>query len=139
MGLDNGFQLRSKQYPDLEIEFASFRNYYELNEWCLLNCEHINDYKVKITQRDVEELREIVKPVAEELLKLGISKLGYYEENGYPKEYEITFYSSEFNPIDSRSFAAGIKLCRLYRTLESIWEMMEYNGDEIYFTFYSSF
>ena len=139
MGLDNGFRLHSKKYPDLEIEFASFRNYYELDEWCLLNCEHISDYEVEITQKDVEELRNIIRPVAEELMKLGISKLGYYEENGYPKDYEAAFFSSEFNPVGSRSFAAGVKLCRLYRTLECMWEMMEDNGDDICFIFYSSF
>lgn len=139
MGLDNGFVIRSRSNPDLAIEIAYFRKYFELDDWCMSHCKHTEEFEVEITKDDLDKLRSTIEPIAEALLKLGITKVGYYDENGYPKKYDVDFYGNDFNPADSNSFIAGVKLCRLYCALDNMYDVLEHNGDDIYITFYSSF
>lgn len=139
MGLDNGFELRSKKNPYLIINLEQFRKYYELNTWCMGNCNHIEDYLVTISKNDVKNLKQEVEPVALELLKIEQSKLLYYDENGYPKKYEMSFYGNNFSPICTETYLPGTKLCKLYFSLLSIESILNSNEDDIYITFYSSF
>jgi hypothetical protein len=140
MGLDNGFVIRSRKNPDLAIEIAYFRKYYyELDDWCLHHCKHIEKFEVEITKNVLDKLRSTIEPIAEALLKLGITKVGYYDENGYPKKFNVDFYGNDFNPADSNSFIAGVKLCRLYCAIDNMYDVLESNGDDIYIMFYSSF
>lgn len=138
MGLDNGFVIRSTDYPDLGIHIAYFRKYYELDTWMMRECNHTSEYEVSVSKNDVEKLIKTITPIVEELFKLGITKVGYYDENGYPKKYNLEFYNNDFNPVDSPSFMAGVKLCNLYYALQNIYDVLDHNND-LYITFYSSF
>jgi hypothetical protein len=87
MGLDNGFEIRDKSRCDLRIAVGYFRNYHELDIWCMSSCESIerDANEVLVTKEDAEKLYNLIKPVATELLKLEESKVGYYDDNGYPQ------------------------------------------------------
>ncbi len=153
MGLDNGFQLKHKKKDDnnassvgrsieIPFEIAYFRKYFELDKWCMHHCKHIRDDEVQITKDDLNKLWNTIEPIVKVLRALGDNKVLYYDENGYPKKYAMQFCGNDFDPTNSQSYAAGIKLLHLADCIGCMMDILEYNGDEeksiAEITFYSS-
>lgn len=143
MGLDNGFILRSNKSEEVQAEVAYFRKYYELDDWILSHChDTYQDYKYEriVTRTDLEALLKEIEPIAEELNKYTYNQLSFYDDNEYPQEIREKFYNDDFAPFDTRSFAAGNKLVKLYRNILNMIEILEHNHDkDLFLTFYSSF
>lgn len=143
MGLDNGFRLRDRQYPEHKIEFAYFRKFYELDDWVLQHCREAfndNEWERVVSKEDIDSLIVYIRPIAEAILKLDESKVNYYDDKGWPKSFEKDFYGNDFNPFLSRSFAPGWKLIKLYHAMVTLADILEdYDNKNLYVTFYSSF
>lgn len=144
MGLDNGFILKSRKNPEMAIEMAYFRKYYELNHLALWAGNQIegDEYNVEFNEEMLMTfLNAEVKPVYEVINKLP-GRIEYYDENGYGKDVSCSCYGYALNPATSQSYAAGYKLIKLYHNLVTMIETLQNNNlqkDDLYFIFYSSF
>ena len=139
MGLDNGFILRNKT-TNKDVELFSFRNYYALANFFRTGDE--TEYEV--SEQQLTDLLHQLKPVYEELKRLPMNTVGYYDDHGYPDKYCKLFYGSDFNPTDSESSFGGYKLMKLYNRVEALLEIMEnirYSdcSDEYCIIFYDSY
>ena len=142
MGLDNYFILHFEKNPECELIISYFRKYFELNDYVLLNGRPLEEgdrYKVLVDQKLLTQLRTEIEPIVTELLKYSRNELAYFEDNGYPEELQKKFYNSEFAPTESRSYAAGHKIIKLYNDISLMINMFEINEDEFFTSCHSSF
>ena len=150
MGLDNGFEFRSRKNPNVKIEVASFRNYYELNKYMMQSGKKTEfEYEVEVSKELLEELLNKIKPIRDKLIKLPGDTVAYYDDHKYPDEYYEEFHMNEFNPATNESMYAGCKLLQLYERINTMLEAFEnaryqseselFSGDDFYISFYSSF
>ncbi|MGN0179631.1 MAG: hypothetical protein ACI4DY_09375, partial [Monoglobaceae bacterium] len=99
MGLDNGFEFRSRKNPNVRIEVANFRNYYELNHYMMQNGKETGvEYEVEVSRELLENLFNKISPIRDELIKLPGDTVAYYDDHEYPDEYYEEFHLNEFNP-----------------------------------------
>lgn len=150
MGLDNGFEFRSRKNPNVKIEVANFRNYYELNKYMMQSGKKTEfEYEVEVSKELLEELLNKIKPIRDKLIKLPGDTVAYYDDHKYPDEYYEEFHMNEFNPATNESMYAGYKLLQLYERINTMLEAFEntryqskselFSGDDFYISFYSSF
>lgn len=142
MGLDNGFELRERGNPSLNIEVAYFRKYYELDDWVRRNARRLDgdgEY-FEITKSDLNKLLEEISPIVEIIGRYTYEKIAYFDDTGYPQCLVEKFYTKDFDPTSSQSAFAGNKLMRLYRSVLCMLEILDINpGNDYYYRFYSSY
>lgn len=150
MGLDNGFEFRSRKNPNVRVEVTNFRNFYELNHYMMQNGKETGvEYEVEVSKELLEELRNAIEPIRNKLIRLPGDTVAYYDDHEYPDEYYEEFHLNEFNPATNETAYAGCKLLRLYDRINAMLEAFEiadcqseselFSGDDFYISFYSSF
>ena len=125
MGLDARFELRSRK-NDTVIEFAYFRNYYELDQYLNPTC---TEDPIELSESDLNELLQKIQPIAELLRPYTLNEILYFDDNGYDAKLARKFYNNEFSPATAGSSFAGAKLIDLYNALNSMISVLLLNGD----------
>lgn len=149
MGLDNLFVLKSRKDNNLNLTFAAFSNFGELNDWGARNFKRNDDSDdsgcYSVTKENIEKLLQYIEPVANDLKKLDDNTIAYYDNNNYPNKWEIKHYGNSFSPYSSDSAFGGFKVLRLYYILISMLSVLRENNcsfepynKELYFEFISS-
>ncbi|MBQ8806279.1 MAG: hypothetical protein IJZ68_07500 [Bacteroidaceae bacterium] len=131
MGLDNGFQLRSKK-TGKTVDLFHFRKYYELAEYFRsfkmlpkFDGTEGASYLYPVTEENLTELKRQLQPIYDTIVKLPENTISYYDEMGYPQKYTKLFYGNDFDPTSSQSAFAGAKLIRLYQRVNSLLEVLD--------------
>lgn len=142
MGLDNGFIARSKKDCSIEIELLYFRKYYELDRWVKNHCKPVvpdDDSLYYIIMDDIIKLQHEIQNLYLPLSQKTKNEILYYDDFGYPEELVALFYENDFNPVKSKSYAAGYKLVSLYNGLDVMLNIMAFENNKFEFLFYSSY
>ena len=142
MGLDNGFQLRSKK-TGKTVDLFHFRKYYELADYFRkfqmlpkFDGTEGESYEYPVTEENLTALKHIIEPVYNVLVKLPENTVAYYDEMGYHQKYAKLFYGNDSDHTASQSAYAGAKLIRLYQRIQSLLEILDnsrftcYNDEE---------
>lgn len=135
MGLDNYFVLKNRNDTNIYIELSYFRNFYELRDYAFRYGEKFStsDYDKIFSEELLRKLYCEIKDIAEKLSAIPENTLIKYDEEGYPEELDDLWYGEDFSPSRSRSCFAGSKLLRLYRALQSMIDILEYNAEDGYY------
>lgn len=146
MGLDNGFVLRKRCEPQIEIELCNFRNFHALadffrREKMLPNKDGSTNpsYEYAVTLDLLHRLQFRIESIYNELIKLPANTVSYYDDNGYPSRYSEMFYANDFDPTSSSDVFVGTKLIRLYQRIDSLREIMENMSADYEVIFYDSY
>lgn len=116
MGLDNYFLIKK---DDKYFEIGYFRKFYELDDFITTMCKPTegNSYTFLVDREALKMLKEEIEPIFKVLIKADEKYLCNYDDYGYPKKFRldrVEFINNNFNPINSRSYACGIKVINLY-------------------------